>query len=269
MRKLLLSLCTSLSFCASMLGASAQSSTSDFVGFPFVAGSPYLFTTALLNLNYNNFFAGLLPNGQSINPPGLWMGRNSSDALAAAGKITLADLANQPVTTPTTQSQLTIIMTGFINSSNPATNSTGIYFPNTNNTTINSVSFQYSPLSGTTGLVTNDFTQAPLLAITDEGGARTRLLNVTQGLLATNAALNAYNTVFNGSTTNTTSTSATKLNEGFLTSTFTTAQLGIEGQVTALGLVYDRAGVVIVNNFSVNGATEVAVSTENGTGYPF
>src|SRR6185437_14491234 len=112
-----------------------------------------------------------------------------------------------------------IIMTGFINSSNPQSNSTGIYFPNTQNQSINSVSFQYSPLSGTTGLVTNDFTQAPLLAITDEGGARTRLFNVTQGLLATNAALNAYNNAFDNSSSSSSGLTplTNQLNEAFLT----------------------------------------------------
>ncbi len=264
MRKVVLSIATTLSFFASIASASAQSTVIQFLGQPFVAGNTALFTTALINLNYFNFFSGLNPDGTSIKSQGFL---NSFARLSSSGGGRLG--GTQSTTTPTTPIQntlqLVIVMTGFENSISPQYASTGIAFANPGNVPITNISFQYSPLSGTTGLVTNDYTQAPYLAITDNNGMRTRLLPVTSGLLATNAAINTYNAAFNSSS----SSSATTLTEGFMTATFTQDQLAIQGNVTKFGLVYVRNGVVLVNNFSINGGQAIAVAVDNTNNYPF
>ncbi len=263
MRKVVLSICTTLGLCASVVSASAQSTPVQFIGQPFVAGNTALFTTALINLNLFNFFSGLNPDGTSIRSQGfLGAGRPSFGNPDRIGSST------GTTTTPTPlqgTNQLEIVMTGFENSTNPQFASTGIAFPNPGNVPINSISFQYSPLSGTTGLVTNDFTQAPLLAIVDNNGHRSRLLPVTSGLLATNAALNTFNAAFNSSSTSTAAT----LTEGFMTSTFTADQLGIQGNVTEFGLVYVRSGVVLIQNVSINGGQGIGIFVENTNNYPF
>lgn len=268
MRKLLTSAATTLAFCASILSASAQSSDSTFIANPYVAGSPNVFAAAVLQVNNDAFFAGTDVNGFHFTQAGLWNGTTSDEALRAAKAFRLSDIGNtfsyygsSSKGAVTSQNTTTIVLTGFENSQNPAKNSSGVTFPNTSGVTISNISFQYSPLSGLTGLVTNDWTQAPALAITDEGGSRTRLLPITSGLLATNAALNAYNGAFG--------TSSTTLSEGFLTSSWTPAQLGIRGSVTQVGLVYARSGVCMIQGFTINGTTVDTFVVDNINGYPF
>ncbi len=264
MRKVVLSIATTLSFFASIASASAQMTANQFIGQPFVAGYTASFTAALINLNFFNFFSGLNPDGTSIKSQGFLNSFTTQAASFGTGRLG----GTQSTTTPTTPIQntlqLVLVMTGLENSLDPRYASTGVAFANPKNMPITSVSFQYSPLNGTTGLVTNDYTQAPYLAITDNNGMRTRLLPVTSGLLATNAAINTYNAAFNSSSTS----STTALTEGFMTSTFTQDQLAIQGNVTKLGLVYVRNGIVLINNFTING-TAVGLAVDNTNNYPF
>jgi hypothetical protein len=278
MRKLALSVSLSLTFLASSLGAFAQSVVSEFVGQPFVAGNPALFTTALVNMNYTAFFGGTDLNGNSFRPQGvipntgIVLNERVSSYGNRFGPESRFGTSSTTTATTTLVPQNVLVFTGLINSTNPKANSTGIVYPNTNNVPVTSVSFMYSPLNLATGMVSNDINQAPVLVVTDNNGSRTRFFPVTSGLLATNAALNAYNSAFGtGSTSSSSSSSSTTatLPPGFLTATFTQAQLNLVGNVTQLGLLYDRAGVTLLNDFSVNGAQVSGVVLANASGYPF
>jgi hypothetical protein len=268
MRKLALSVSLSLTFLASTLGAFAQTVVSTFVGQPFVAGNPALFTTAVVNMNFTAFFDGTDLNGNSFRPQGV---------IPNTGIILnqrLASYGNRFPATPSTSAALTaapvIVFTGLENSTNARANSTGIVFPNSSNVPIQSISFMYSPLNLITGMVSNDITQAPVLVVTDNNGLRTRSFPVTSGLLATNAALNAFNAAFGTTSVSASSTTSTgTLPPGFLTATFTQAQLNTVGTVTQIGLVYDRAGITLLNNFSVNGAQTAGIVLGNTSGFPF
>jgi hypothetical protein len=157
-------------------------------------------------------------------------------------------------------------LTALTDSSFPRVGSAGVSFTGFTNP-VTQVAFQYSPLSTVSGFTNPDLYDAPYLAIDDSSG-RTKYFPISQGLVTSNYAINTLNSniaALNGSS----SSSTTKLDNAFISVVFNTAQLGIQGNVTNVGLVQFRRGIVFLKDISINGAVATKVFADTSHTYPF
>lgn len=273
---------------------------------PFAVGSPTLYAAAILNINLLSFFdgtgsfnsgnnfgrvsqggldssqGGLGVNGNGVN------GTNSNGANGANGtnaarvtvfnrRSSLGNLYSSNLSSSTTEP--VIVLTALADSSNPRAGSAGVLFRGAQNQSVQNVTFQYSPISTTTGLASSDFFSAPYLAITDgaAGASRTRYLPITSGAVVSNLSLNAYNngsseifsrTSFGANNFNTNFTNG-NLNNAFLTVSFNSAQLGIQGNLQRLGIVLFRKGLVLVKDVQINGSGSAGILAQSSQTFPF
>lgn len=266
MRSFKLLLCIAITYLASTLGAYAQT-VNGIVVAPFAVGSG--FSTALLQINLPSFFngtnkydtgnnlgSGTAPTATTFGTTGTIFSRNK-----ILGYQYSSNTVDYNTTVPV------FVFTSLIGSSDVRTGSTGLAIGNF--PPPSSVTFEYSPLSLTTGLAVPDFGNAPYLVITDDAG--TRYLPVTAGTVVSNFALNQFNGLNKlGSTAAAPPTDlGPVLNNAFISVRFTAAQLGIRGTVRALGLVVFRQGLTLVHNIGVNNTPATFVVVDSQNTYPF
>ncbi len=267
MRSFKLLLCIAITYLASTLGAFAQG-TQGVVVAPFAVGNG--FATAYLQMNLPSFF-----NGTSRYAGGINLGSGTAPTAQTSG--TTGTVFSRKSVLGYQYSSNTIDYNGTtpvfeftaLNASNDVrTGSTGLQFGNFGNVA-NQVTFEYSPLSLTTGLAVPDFLNAPYLVIVDDGG--TRYLPITAGTAVSNFALNSYNglNVLGKVAAAPPSTLGPVLNNAFISVRFTAAQMNVRGTLRGLGLVVFRPGLTLVNNIAVNGIPTAFVVVESQNTYPF
>jgi len=254
---------------ASTLGAYAQSTNNGVLIAPFAVGNG--FAASILSINLPSFF-----NGSNRFAGGNDLGPGTAPTAAVTGNTgTVFNRSNvlayqySSNTTDYTTTEPVVVLTGLIDSTNVRTGSAGVVIGNIASSTVNSLSFQYSPMSLQTGLVVSDFLNAPYVVIVDDGG--TRYLPITSGTVVSNFALNQFNGLnkLGVKASTATNNNATVLSNAFISVSFNSAQLGVQGTVRRVGLVIFRRGLTLVNNITVNGQTTSAIVAGSLNTYPF
>lgn len=273
MRSFKLLLCTAMAYVASTVGANAQSANGLVVA-PFAVGNPALFASAVLSVNLPSFF-----NGSNVYAGGNDLGAGTAPTAYKDGqyatifnrsKILAYQYSSNTVNYTTTEPVL--VFTDLAASSNPRTGSCGVSINNlATPSNVSSVTFQYSPMSLQTGLVTSNFASAPYLVIVDGvNGNRVRYLPITAGSVVSNYALNRFNGLNQpGATAAQPDNGTPVLSNAFISVSFNAAQLGIQGTVQKLGLVVFNPSLTLVKNIGVNNQATTGVVAGSSNVYPF
>ncbi|RTL36633.1 MAG: hypothetical protein EKK48_25690 [Candidatus Melainabacteria bacterium] len=273
MRSFKLLLCTAMAYVASTVGANAQNANGLIVA-PFAVGNPALFASAILNVNLPSFF-----NGSNVYAGGINLGSGTAPTADTAGErpsvfSRARNLAYQysSNTVNYTTTEPVLVFTDLAASSDPRTGSCGVSISNlASPSNVSSVTFQYSPMSLQTGLVTSNFASAPYLVIVDGvNGNRVRYLPITAGSVVSNYALNRFNGLNQPGATAAQPTDNTPvLSNAFISVSFNAAQLGIQGTVQKIGLVVFNPSLTLVKNIGVNNQPTTGVIAGSSNVYPF
>ncbi|MBS1955242.1 MAG: hypothetical protein JST89_13735 [Cyanobacteria bacterium SZAS-4] len=159
-----------------------------------------------------------------------------------------------------------VVLTALVDSTDPRNGSAGIEVRGVQNQTVRNVSFQYSPISSSTGLISSNIFSAPYLAVTDSS-LRTRYLPISSGTVVSNVALNAAQT--NSSYITSSNFTSGTLNNAFITVNFNSAQLGTQGNIQKLGLVLFKSGIVLVKDVRINGSAAPGIVAQSSNSFPF